>query len=191
MNRYVNLLPKQQRITTLLRGALVFWSVTWIVTLALVSGVYSRQLVHRDRAVNLLQTQQQQYLPIANRVREMQSLRSQLRQLEQRENVALRLAGEAPFVKLLGICSVAVQQCDGQIGIRELVLEEPPQAARERTAIHKQLTLKGLGVDNLSVARFVANLRDMNVFTHVELNSTERSRGAEGMGFGFELQCVY
>ena len=60
-----------------------------------------------------------------------------------------------------------------------------------RTHEHVHLKLEGLGIDDLAVARFVAGLRESNVFETVALKSSARVDSLPGECRRFSVECEF
>ena len=115
---------------------------------------------------------------------------ARLDELREREDLALRIAEERPMAVLLAILSQAALECDGNVCVTSLVLA-PAAAQKQAAAPRRVLQLEGLGVDNLSVARFAAALRDANVFADVRLKSSIETRVADADAVSYKLDCAW
>jgi Tfp pilus assembly protein PilN len=140
----------------------------------------------------------QKCAPLKKLQTELDAMRAELDDLQQREALAMSLADNVPDLTLLGVVSRAALRSDGTVYIEQLSLnrEAPPTAKEESDAAAGPerggvLTLRGGGVDNLSVARFVAALRDSEVFERVQLKSTGVQAAAGTGARSYLVECVF
>ena len=190
MITHLNLLPYGVRRRQLIAERLRQWCVVWLAAGGLVAGAawweYSRGKFERERLASL----ERRYVPLKELQAKTEQLRVKIDELREREDLALRIAEERPMAVLLAILSQAALECDGNVCVTSLVLA-PAAAQKQAAAPRRVLQLEGLGVDNLSVARFAAALRDANVFADVRLKSSIETRVADADAVSYKLDCAW
>ena len=199
MKTSLNILPCALRRRQMVRLRLFQWCFIWAAAAAAASStLYWTKYVPYQACQADLQARERKYAPLKKLQTELDAMRPQMDDLQKREALALSLADDVPDITLLGIISRAARQSDGSVYVKQLLLErkatlETPDehgdsAGQKRRGV---LTLHGAGVDNLSVARFVAALRDSGVFDTVELKSTgiEAATGTEARSY--LVECAF
>jgi hypothetical protein len=199
MKTSLNLLPYALRRRELVRLRLSQWCCIWAVAAVLAgSFFYWGEYVPLQACKERLQARQREYAPVKKLQTELETMHVQLQDLQKREALALSLAEDVPVIALLGVTSRAARQSDASVYVSQMSLDRkamPVSTDSDRASPGHEprgvLTLQGAGVDNLSVARFVAALRDSGTFDTVELKST----GVEVMGGtearSYTVECVY
>jgi Tfp pilus assembly protein PilN len=201
MKTSLNVLPYTLRRRQLVRVRLLQWCLIWGTVTAAAGGVlYMAKYVPYQARLAELQARERKYAPLNKLKTELDAMRAELDDLQKREALAMSLADDVPDLTLLGVISRAARQSDGKVYIERLSLgrETTPQstapdepgasAGRKRGGV---LKLNGAGLDNLSVARFVAALRDCEVFDKVELKSTGIQTAAGAGARSYLVECVF
>lgn len=171
MNTHLNLLPFPYRRRQLILRRLRFWSRIWGLAAIVMAGVAWHHWSQRGASEARLASLRQRHVPLMRALKESETFRQRIEELQQREVLALTLAEEPSVLNLLGQLSRAARQCDGRISIQEMKWERLEQASPGRQATGV-LTLGGVATDDPTVARFTEALRDSQAFLHVELKQT-------------------
>jgi hypothetical protein len=179
MTRTVNLLPPTVLRRQLLRRRTRQWAVAWlgafIVALAVVA--VRHQETAQAGAVPLDAEQRQQERLAAAR-QQLAAIRARLAASRELESRLFDVLPASHELSLLGMVSRCAQQASGPLRLEQMSLAMLPAA----TATHRSpsrsshngegvLTLRGVATDPLTVAGFVAGLRDTGVFSAVERRS--------------------
>jgi hypothetical protein len=199
MKTNLNILPYALRRRQVVRLRVFQWCFIWVV--AAVAGssiVYWTTYVPYRACMAHLQSHEREYAPLKKLETELGAMRAQIDDLQEREALALSLADDVPDLTLLGLISRAARQGAGSVYVEKMSLErkaepETPDkkddsAERKRRGV---LTLRGAGLDNLSVARFVAALRDSELFETVELKSTGVKAARDTEARSYLVECVF
>ena len=198
MKTSLNILPYTLRRRQMVRLRLCQWCFVWVAAAAGASNmVYWTTYVPYQACLADLQAHEREYAPLKKLQTELDAMRAQMDDLQKREALALSLADDVPDLTLLGIISRAARQSDSSVYVEQMSLDRKATTTPDKhgtSAGQKRrglLTLRGAGVDNLSVARFVAALRDSEVFDIVELKSTgiQAARGMEARSC--LVECVF
>ena len=201
MKTNLNILPYTLRLRQLVRARFIQWFLIWGAAAVAAGGVlYSTKYAPYHARLEELQARERKYAPVNKLKTELDAMRAEMVDLQQREALAMSLAGDIPDLTLLGVVSRAARQSDGKVYIERLSLgrettrqaKAPDEPADSAGMIRGGvLRLQGSGVDNLSVARFVAALRDSEVFDKVELKSTG-IQAATGTGArSYLVECMF
>lgn len=199
MKTSLNILPYALRRRQMVRLRLFQWCFIWAAAAAAASSIFYRtKYVPYQACRAALQARARKYAPLKKLQTDLDTMQAQMDDLQKREALALSLADDLPAITLLGITSRAARQNEGSVYVAQMSLDQKatPETLEERgaSAGHKRrgvLTLRGAGVDGLSVPRFVAALRDSGVFDTVELKSTgiQTANGTEARSY--LVECVF
>jgi len=85
------------------------------------------------------------------------------------------------------VLSGAAKSSGGQVAIHGLRFERQGDGPAQVNSIY----LDGVAVDDFSVARFAARLRDAKAFSHVELKSTGDTNVGEHEARTYSLECSF
>ncbi|MCA9249257.1 MAG: hypothetical protein KDA42_19180 [Planctomycetales bacterium] len=188
---YLDLRSDRIRRRTTLTGVARQWippiAAVLIVGLTMCANTWtvSRDLASRRIALEL------ECQPLLQLQDEATSLRSEIAALRERENLALALLEEKPILTLVGLVSRAASANRQAVYIEEMhyLRNEEIEIASEGTTTPCSVALKGMGENHLAVARFVAALRDTQVFSNVELGASGRTSRGPQDARSFELRC--
>lgn len=207
MTENPNLLPASVLNRRFLISRLRNWSVVWLLTTVCVVSV----CVARGQSAAALEERAAALAAAARPVRqlraEQKNMEQQIRQIRERESWLVD-SDSQQTLQLLGIISEAAAATSGKVSVASMKLTtiERPVSAQETTSQpvrgrksnspvkyeqRMQLTLSGLAVDDLSVAAFVARLREAGVFESVELKSTISQIVEQHDVRNYSLTCVY
>lgn len=194
MKRSLNLIPmktlRKQAVSQVFRQWLCMALIGMAVTAIAVWWVWN-QTAEQTR---LLQAAQQQYAPLKNLEEETEALKRQASSLEKRERLALELSQNRSMLTLLGQLSSASMKCDSDVSISQMEMESkttPAKPNEEAGVIESKLTLRGVGIDDVAIARFVAQLRDSQLFYDVQLTSTGSGKVGDKESKLYTVECVF
>ena len=153
-----------------------------------------REGTWRGRAETLLRDSlEAQYRPIVQQLKEVAKLKTEIQSLRRRETIALTLYEEKPPLTLLGLVSQAARANGGRVYIQQMhyTRNDAEEANDTSDAAANTLALDGIGADNIAVATFVAELRDTQLFEHVELKSSGEVAPGGRSNRSFSLECIF
>ena len=143
--------------------------------------------------------------PLKKLQNELTSMQDEVKSIRERESWLVE-SDSQQTLQLMGIISHAAARNDGRINVQNMTLAsierpvetgEPKPTSRKRkskdieTEHRMQLTLSGYAVDDLSVASFVAGLREAGVFESVELKSSESQLFQNHETRQYDVSCIY
>ncbi len=218
MKTSLNLLPWRCRQTQLLRLRWKQWRWPCCLTAAAVAVLFvietSRYVAARQRLDEL----QRQHLPLETLESQLATLRDQIGRQSRELEAVRRLEGAQPPLTLLGMVSRSARDCQGQLRVDTLSLHPAHGAkavagtsSQPKTAVKPAsnetkaeakpaaeadgdaalVTIKGIALDNLAVARFVAALRQTKAFRRVELKSTKEQPLGACRVCSYLVECGY
>jgi len=194
MKRSLNLIPMKSLRRQTIRRALRQWMIISAVTLVGVSAVAWWKWNQTNDKQRLLQAAQLQYAPLKKLEEETDSLRKDSVSLEQRERLALELSQKRSMLTLLGQLSLAASNAGGDVNVNQLEMEtetRPGETDEEAATLESKLTLRGIGVDDVAIARFVAQLRDSQLFYDVQLTSTGSNKVGDIESKLYTVECAF
>ncbi len=214
MKNYVNLLPWRCRRTQIIRLRFRQWLWPCGVTAAAIAIFFAAQLSRCLAARQRLDQFEREYLPLESLTAEIAASRGRLNEQSREVEVARRMESPRPPLTLLGLVSQTARDCQGQLQVDSLSLQtaggrpkpaagEPAKAApgeRTKTAAKETaetdgdstvVAIKGIALDNLAVARFVAALRQTKAFRRVELKSTKEQPLGACRVCSWLIECGY
>ena len=180
-------MPIGYRRGQLIRLRLKQWAVMWLMSAAATVLVGWTQWSQYQAGSAKLTSLKIRYEPIEAMKGEVAGLTEKIDALQRRESLALSLADERSMLGLVGLLSQARDACEGRISIGQLDLRrnEDGQAA---TSV---LTLSGVAMDDIAVARFTSALREANAFVGVDLKSTGSSNIGELETRTYTMECTF
>jgi hypothetical protein len=202
MKSHLNLLPIGFLRARLVRRRLALWAPVWAAVGLLAVANWWTSYSACAAAAHTFEIRQQQYEPTRKLSSENSRMRQRIDELNNRETMLGELSESHPplaGVTLVGRCAA---QCEGRVRVHHLLLERNvaaasnskrklPGAQSAAAGDRSQLTLEGVGLDNVAVATFVESLRDTGAFLNVELKSTIRSGDESGAMRQFVVVCEY
>jgi hypothetical protein len=200
LKNYANLLPEEYRRRRLVRRRLIQWTLVWSAVLMAALPLWGWQSHHLSLKQEQLRQRHEVYAPTNKMIRDIPRMRSEMRELSQRDDMVRKLGDDCPPLAALGMVSQAAANSGGKVRIFQLIVDRPPTQSghletkeAQQTSIDKPslLTLQGTGVDNQSVARFVVNLRQTRAFHRVDLKSSVRGRLALSDVQRFVVECEF
>jgi len=214
MKRSINLVARDTQSRLAARRWLRRWAMAWLALLAGLGALGAAQwLSLNDAARAAEQLERRQPTLSALQARGGQ-LKRQLDALLDGQSLIAQLEPEQLAYQVLAAVSGSAARCGGRIQLQQLALArsspEAPADREPRAAADPQdpspgqpagapletphdtclITLKGMGVDNLAIARFVAALRDCQLFERVELRSALGGTESNVGGRHFVIECA-
>jgi hypothetical protein len=188
MKNHVNLIPTNYRRRRLIRRRLWQWCVIWsAVALGCWGAAWAKQVGYQNVASTLSQ-RRAAYEPVKLLNKRTREIRENIHELNQRETMVDQLRDLRPPLVGLGIVSRCAKACDGRVQIQSMTIDRKRKAAPTSVGM---LILNGRGINNASVAQFVAALRVTKAFDRIELKSSVR-RGPAGREVQqFLVHCEY
>jgi hypothetical protein len=189
MKTHLNLLSQETQRAQLARLRIRQWSVVWLLSagvLTVLAGVEWRrtQLAQQRR-----EAAEEHYAPIRKLQQSNRELAERIEVLQKRESLALSLSNERPLLALLGIVGRASQAAEGRVCVQQLQWSETRRDPHTgEIAMPAALRLDGFGLDYLSIARFAAALRDVNLFAHVQVNA---SNSDDKDSRSYSIECAF
>jgi hypothetical protein len=194
MRTHINLLPLEIRRRHIVRLRLRPWGAVWFAVAALLATLTTWDWQDAQSAARKRMVLEQQLAPTQALEAANAELAKQIDLLEKRESVALALSNERPILSLLGMIGKASQAAEGRVYVQQLQWNETPQAVGAPSAAASaiaMLRLQGVGLDNLSIARFAAALRDANVFSQVQVNASNAVSDPAEAGRSYAIECTF
>lgn len=187
MRTHLNLMPMTYRRRQLIRRRLWQWSVMWVFAMVVLSLAAWTQWSQYQRGVARLSARQREYQPIEQLGKEVAEIERRIDDLQQREALSLNLADERSMLSLVGVLSDAAKSSGGQVSIQNMQFDRRGDGAAETNSV----VLRGVAVDDFSVARFAARLRDRKAFSNVELKSTGDVKVGDIDARTYSLECSF
>ena len=196
MQTYVNLLPTRTAVATLLLRRVRQWS---FVALSALSLVVVGSIVEWKRVESIqvrLKQLENQAGPLPTLEREVDHMQQQLDQCNARATLAAQLVDDRSMLSLIGLVSRAAHESAGKVCVRQLSVETVSASGQRGLGVTgnvslRKLQLEGLGEDNLSVARFVAALRESRAFHEVQLKASESTQKNDRKFRNYQLECIF
>lgn len=187
MKTHLNLLPMRYRRGQLIRRRLKQWCALWVL-----AGVASvllgwTQWAQYQAGAAKLTSLKIRYEPIEAMKGEVVGLQEKIDALQRRESLALSLADERSMLGLVGLLSDARQACEGRISIGHLSLQRQGDS-QSATSV---LTLSGVALDDIAVARFTSALREAKAFVGVDLKSTGSTTVGAIEARTYTMECTF
>ncbi len=174
----------------ILRDRLAAWSLVWIALATAAALSYWSSFRESQQRVAAASRRDTQYRQVVKAQDEVTRIRQQIEQLRQREALSLLLADDLPSLLIVGIVSQAAHDSGSNTCVQYLELSRTAALNDGVIDVQRTLELNGLGVDNLAVARFVASLRDSQLFDHVELKSAASQQQGDHKARSYVVHCT-
>ena len=202
MNDFPELLPDSVVNRRFLTSRLRLWTGVWFITTLATLYVCCAQ---EQRMTDLRLTADSlaaQSAPLTVLQNEQRQMQKEVAAIQERESWLVE-SDSQQALQLLGIISQAAANNHGRISVRSLNLnsferaiddddQENARGNEEKQLEQRmKLNLSGVAVDDLSVASFVAGLRESGVFESVELRSSERQVFENHESRQYDVTCVY
>jgi hypothetical protein len=204
MKTHLNLLPIGYLRARLVRRRLALWTPVWGASVLFGMANWWSSYTAYCAASHTFANTLRHYAPVRKLTNEIDQLRRRIDELNNRETMLGELSEPHPPLSGLALVGGCAAQCEGQVRVNHMLLERSAgvvqsgrrqlpgaQAAAVENSDRSQLTLEGVGLDNVSVATFVEALRDTGAFLKVELKSTIRAGNDSGAMRQFVVSCEY
>ena len=212
MKTNVNLLPWDYRRSRLIRRRLRQWSVVWSLTALVLAAGWLEARSRWQAALQETENEEERYDEVRVLRGEIARLTAQQKNLGEQQELVRRLQQAPPPLLPLALVSASAAHCGGRVAVRHLFYnEQPPKSSavtvsapipgpaangQPPASVPKtverqpaQLTLDGVGADNVAVAEFVVGLRESGAFERVELKSTAASVTRSGNVTTYQVEC--
>ena len=206
MSTHLNLLPlkfrQQAVIKRIIRQWLAVGGVVGLVLLSLSLFTNSQLTAEKIRVATL----NEQAEPIRELMSSNRELEAQLQELQLKKESIDNITNSNLHLQTLGIISQNAKQLQDNLQVIHFSLEEtarpqfrqdsvtaspqtetPPETSRRSM----RLKLRGLSVDEASVANFIALLEGKNRFQRVDLKSIDRTEISNFTMQTFEIECLF
>lgn len=187
----LNLLPSADRRRVLVRTGITLWGCVASVVLSVASLIVWRA----ERALGSVQEElsrvQRVHAPTQMMAGELETMRQTVIDLQSEEASAGELEDSRPTLALLGIISQAARACDGQLQVRECLLQRRG-ADRGRVAAEQYvLSIRGAALDVRYITRFHAALSDSSMFSRLEIPTITNEQIGNMTGHVFQIECAF
>jgi hypothetical protein len=198
---HLNLLPFAERRRLLVRKRIHQWlPMTFLATLIGViacSREYSMLGAERETLARV----ESRTEAALERVEQVERIRQRLDALQQRESLVAMQNNSGQPLQLVGMVSQGANQSKSEISIENFTLStiqervtvpseiDPARTATQVNEVY-ELKLQATAASDLAVTRFVAALKDYNVFDRVLLESSRAISDDDGRR-KFNLSCRY
>ena len=118
---------------------------------------------------------ERQFAPLKSAKANIKRISKTCDQLRTKEQFAIDLTNALPAVTFCQAIENAAFECSGELYVKELVYvrQSGRTVGPSPTDRPSSLTIRGLGENNLAIAKFAAALRDSRLFSNVELAASE------------------
>jgi hypothetical protein len=192
---HLNMLPIRLRQNQIVKRRAKQWTLVWSGALAAALLVAWFRAADCRRLTSELVVLEARNAVVKKMQADLRNARLELQDLEQREALVLELSKRRPMLVLLGILSRAARECEGNVSVTRIVWQaensprgEVPAGANGSSP---SLTLEGIGLSNVWVARFAAVLRDDEITRDVQLTSTQQRTINDHRAHGYNVVCHF
>lgn len=177
----------KHRIRQTVMSGLKTWMIVYLISGLVLFAAAWRSWNQNSKQRIALNAAQLQYAPLERLEQELVQIRSETDSMQKRERLVLELSENRSMVALLGRLSIVANDCHGKININDFLLT----AESNQDETYTKLTLSGVGVNDVAIAQFVAELRDCEMFTTVQLTSSGTSKTGEKLAKVYALECTF
>jgi hypothetical protein len=203
MSSSMNLLPTTYRRRLLVGRRVRQWCVVWGAAAAVsgvAAGIEGKSWIDIRSEFADLQERNQ---PLVEMQRLSHDLESRIAALEGRESILNDLTGVEQPLGLIAVVSNSASQADSKLQVTSLTIQhlaptetrgasqpsgKQDQKPPARTA-SVEITILGVALDDVAVARFVQALSGTGLFLSVELKSTLSVNHARGPARQYDILC--
>jgi hypothetical protein len=196
MKTMINLLPVGYRRQQIIRRRIVQWATIAFVVVFVGYGWHSYELREALALSHELETLEREHAPNKTMLKQLIEMREKLNELQQQEKVAKELEFRRNVLALLGVISETAQSTNGRVRVTELQLTGF-QDLRDMTSpssgdkAPRGLTVRGVSLDNPSVAEMLDGLQDSGMFRRVELLVLKERPEGEISLRDYEVRCEF
>ena len=191
MSEHLNLIPEIEVTRIRVRQTVRFWVLATVVTAI---GLVAMSFNHR-RVLNLssqrLDAIEREFEPVRNLQSRLVRYRARLDEIHRIRSQTYDVDQRRPMIPLMGALSQAARDASQNVTIAELELQSRPSPDPMSVNPCYQLMVRGVGMDNSSMAKFARSLEQSELFSSVDLHETTSNRlnGLEVRQF--ELECTF
>lgn len=196
MKSHINLLPTRTMINLRIARCIRQWLVVAGCTLAVIIVATVIQWKRLESSGVELIRLKSSAAPLRQLENEINAMQQQLEQWNTRASLAAQLVDQRTMLSLLGLVSRATEKVNGTVCVHHFSVQ-PLGLAPRHEFIHDQgstlrkLKLHGVGQDNVSVAQFMAALRESQAFHDVQLKSTETAQQESLSLRNYQVECIF
>lgn len=182
MKDHLNLLPISFRRRLLFQRRIREWLAIWGAALIAAISLSVPGWLELHNRLRDLEERRRQVLPVQTLITQNDRLRRRITDLKSSQSLLKELETEHLTFHVLGVVSRSAAVCDGRVQVQFFSFDRsqsslPADPGKDQTkappVVEERLvlSLKGISVDNLAVARFVVALRESELFSSVDLKS--------------------
>jgi hypothetical protein len=184
MKQHLNLIPLQYRRKQMIRSLLRTWATIYgLAMLGFVIAGWWAWNQNSEQRIELT-AKNLQYAPIQRLQDETLVLDEETVFLQEQEELLLELSQTHSMLSLLGQLSKASVNCGKLVSINDLSLSTKPKQS-------SQIKISGIGVNDVAIAQFVAELRDSQMFGNVKLTSSGTTKVGNKSSKAYTLECTF
>jgi len=203
MTASMNLLPASYRRGLLVRHRIRQWRLLWFAAAAISCAVCAARGNSLIKVRGALAALQVRNLPLVEMQSQSHEFAMRIAALEGRESILNELTGVQQPLGLIAVVSRSAQQADRRLQVRTLAIQHlaPTEIAKKNSSSSDsdalaaaqsptvEITIRGVAIDDVAVARFVQALTDTNLFLSVELKSTLSVEHTDGPVRHYDVLC--
>ena len=195
MKTMVNLLPPLFRRQQIVRKRAIQWMSIISAVLVTGWGWHWYEMRENKQLSKQLETLSREHAPTQKMLKQLVSMRKQLVELQQQEEIAKELDCQRNALKLLGVISDTAQKTKGRLRVTKFELSNFQSAAvggnGAIVAKPPGLVLGGTSLDNPAVAELFEGLQKSGIFNRVELLTLKEREGKDAVLRDYELRCEF
>jgi len=191
MNEHLNLIPESELTRIRVRQSINFWLLAAVVTAI---GLVAMSFNHR-RVLNLstqrLDALEREFEPVRSLQARLVQYRARLEEIHRIRSQTYDVEQRRPMITLMAALSQAAADAQQNVAIANLDLQSFPSPDPMSVNPCYRLTIRGVGIDNSSIAEFASSLQQSKLFSSVDLHETTSTRLNELDVRQFELECTF
>lgn len=189
MKRHLNLLPPTHSNFSYVKKSLGLWAL--VLALGVIWIVYSTniKLERADRIHQQRTALEREFDHVKAMSRDAKLRRTELQRLDNLVDIAERIEDRQPVLTLLGTIAQAVGSAEAKASIHQMKLDQVQGTNNQYSSY--QLSLNGVAVDNMAVAKLIASLEKSKRFAVVQLRDSKDTKIAGKHAKTFKLECSF
>jgi Tfp pilus assembly protein PilN len=199
----INLLPRQYRLQSLLWTRLREWAVMCAVCWTILLPAWWIKQSEFETAAESLDPLEQSYASLVQLQADNRRMRIRLNDVGNQENVLGGLQSEPPALATVAATSSSARRGQGRVWLQELsyvsrrelapVVNSADRKAQASKApvIVRELSLKGIGRDNIAISKFVLALRSTGLFAQVDLKAAILGAQPDSNEITYQVDCRF
>lgn len=204
MKAYHNLLPMKFQKQLLLRKVLRRWMIIGGTAILLMLGISFLKYSSMNEGQNRLDRLNEQAKPLRNLTVSNNQLRQKIKTLSEKKQTIASIANANVHLQLLGLISQNASYRSNNLQVIGYTLEEtsrgqkttPSKVAKNKlqtveSSPQMRLNLKGIAVDEATVAGFMKSLENENLFESVNLKSINRVELSNKTIQSYQIICLF